>query len=75
MYVILPVYIAEMSPKESRGMLTSIIGPMFSIGIVISLCANVGFAKFSFGWRMAFVVVLFGLLYVIGMKFMPHTPR
>lgn len=74
--MVTPVYIVEISPKDSRGTLVSIIGPMFSIGVVIALCSNIGFAKFRLGWRMAFMVVLLlGVLFVIGMKFMPHTPR
>lgn len=72
----MPIYISEMSPKESRGTLTSIIGPMYNIGFLGSLCTNIAFSKFSLGWRMAIaVLVIFGLLFTVGMKFMPHTPR
>ena len=72
----MPVYIAEMTPKEIRGMMCSLIGPAFSVGISISLIANIGFAKFSLGWRVSIMIVgLVGLVYAIGMSIMPHTPR
>ena len=75
-YMVMPVYIAEMSPKEHRGTLASIIGQTFNLGILVALCLNVGFAKFCEGWRVAFaIVVLLGLIFTIGMLFLPHTPR
>ncbi len=76
MYVVMPVYISEVSPKEHRGMLASIIGPAYTGGILAALCLNIGFAKFPLGWRVAFMIsALLGLIYAVGMIFMPHTPR
>lgn len=71
-----PVYVAEVSPREFRGILGSLIGPMFNIGILLSLGVNAGFAKFLLGWRVVyFVGTVLGLVYAIGMTFMPNTPR
>ena len=75
-YMVMSVYIAEVSPKESRGMLGSTIGPTFMAGVTVALLANIGFAKFSIGWRLANVVLgIVGVIYAIGMAFLPYTPR
>ena len=72
----MPVYIAEMSPTEHRGKLTAIIGPGFHAGILFALISNIGFAKFPAGWRVAFsLIAVLGLIYAVGMLFLPHTPR
>ena len=70
------MYIAEMTPKESRGMLGSTIGFSFNLGLNIGLFSNIGFAKFGVGWRVAIAIeALLGLVFAVGMKFMPHSPR
>lgn len=74
--MVMPVYISEMSPKDHRGTLTSIIGPTFTFGILFGLALNVGAEKFSFGWRVTFgYIALAGLVYAVGMALHPHTPR
>lgn len=74
--MVMPVYLAEITPKESRGMLGSVIGPMYSLGLNIGLCTNIGYARFGIGWRMpTAVIAAVGLVFTIGMMFMPHTPR
>ena len=74
--MIMPVYIIEISPKAARGMLGSLIGPGYAIGVLIGLVANIGFAKFDLGWRVASAIeAVAGLVYVFGMMWMPHTPR
>ena len=71
-----PVYIVEMSPKESRGMLGSTIGFAFNLGVNIAFFANTGFTKLSIGWRMSTVITAaFAVIFAIGMNFMHHTPR
>ena len=73
--MVMSVYIAEMTPKESRGLLGAIIGPAFNMGSCLGLLANIGFAEFDLGWRLSIAVAgLVGLVYAIGMSFMPHTP-
>ncbi len=72
----MPVYIGEMSSKTKRGLMISLIGPGFAIGILIGLFANVGFARFEEGWRVASILLATtGLLYSVGFMWMPYTPR
>ena len=67
---------AEMTPKESRGMLTSAQGPLYSLGTILALLTNIGFAKFDVGWRIVFAVIAVSApVYAIVMKLMPHSPR
>ena len=75
-YVVVPVYIAEMSPKESRGMLVSLLGLIAGIGTVVGLCTNIGFSKFLLGWRLTSAVSgLSGLVYALTILWLPHSPR
>ena len=74
--VVVPVYIGEMSPKESRGMLVSLLSIVSGIGVVIGLCTNIGFSKFLLGWRLTSAVLgLGGLMYALTILWIPHTPR
>ena len=74
--MVMPVYIAEMSPKESRGMLGSTIGPTFNLGVNIAYFYNIGFSKVAIGWRIAIgLIAFFAAILAVGMNFMPHTPR
>ncbi len=76
LYAIMPVYLTEVTPKDSRGLLTSMIGPIFGLGFMVSLCTNIGWAKFDLGWRLSIGgLVVIGLVAVIGFKFIPHSPR
>lgn len=76
LYVVMPIYIAEMSPKDKRGQMVSIMGPGFAIGLLIGFCSNAGFVRFEEGWRVTCgVLALGGLLYAIGFLWLPHTPR
>lgn len=75
-FVAMPVYISEVSPKEHRGTLSSLIGHGYTGGMLIALCLNIGYAKFALGWRVSFAVLgLLGAVFAIGMLFVPHTPR
>ncbi len=70
------LYVVEISPKESRGMTSSIAGPGINFGYLTALLLNVGFEKFFVGWRVSVSIVFFlGLLYAAAMMFIPHTPR
>jgi MFS family permease len=75
-YMAMPVYISEVSPKEHRGVLFSSLSHTYTGGTFIALCLNIGYAKFDLGWRVSFMVLsAFGLIYAVGMLFVPHTPR
>lgn len=74
--MVMPVYISEISPKESRGMLTSLIGPGYAMGVLVALCTNIGFSRLRVGWRVATSIqALAGLLLSVGMILVPQTPR
>ena len=72
-----PLYISEISPKELRGMLTSVFNMMFGFGTICALATNVGFSRFFLGWRIAMTIpASVALVYAIGMVvWMPHTPQ
>ena len=75
-YMVMPIYISEISPKDSTGMLTSLIGHGYALGILAALCTNIGFSKFHIGWRVAMIIqALSGLLFAVGAKWIPRTPR
>ena len=75
--MVMPVYISEMTPKESRGMMGSTIGPAYILGTMIAYLINVGYAKFYMGWRVSIAVMaVVSLVFGLGMMtFIPHTPR
>jgi hypothetical protein len=76
MYMILPVYIAEISPKDIRGRLGSVIGPGLNIGIMLGAAFNIGYAKFPLGWRVASgTMAVLTAAFTVGVVFIPHTPR
>ena len=73
--MVMPVYIAEMSPKESRGILGSTMGFAYNLGVAIGFLANIGFTRFAIGWRISTVITAIAVIFAVGMSFMPHTPR
>lgn len=75
-YMVVPVYISETSPKEWRGMLTSLIGVGYAGGLLLGLSTNVAYSLFLLGWRVALAVHCAACLpFALGMKWMTHTPR
>ncbi len=75
-YVTMPIYISEMSPKDSRGMLLSLVGTGFGIGVFLAACTNIGFSQFHLGWRVVMICqACMGMMFAFGMKWMPHTSR
>ena len=75
-YAVMPVYLSEISPKESRGVIASMVGPMYAFGQVVSVCSNVGLAKFDLGWRVSIgASAVIALVFIIGARYLPHSPR
>ncbi len=71
-----PLYVCEISPKDSRGMLVSFFGVLYGLGILLAACANIGFSQFLPGWRVTLSILAFSvLLYAVGTLWLPHTPR
>lgn len=72
---IVPVYLSEMAPTESRGSLSSLNQLMITIGILASYLVNYAFADIE-GWRwMVGLAVVPSLILMIGVIFMPESPR
>lgn len=69
-----PLYIAEMSPPESRGALVSLNQLCITIGILIAYIVTYAFAAKA-DWRdmFAFAFIPIGLQF-IGLFFIPETP-
>lgn len=69
-----PLYIAEISPPESRGMLVSLNQLMITIGILISFIISYYFAAGK-DWRAMFAVAYIpALIQFCGLFFVSETP-
>ncbi|KAF3927941.1 hypothetical protein ABW20_dc0108418 [Dactylellina cionopaga] len=74
----IPTYQAECASTKNRGLLICIQGGVIAFGTLISYWLNYGVSGYagSFGWRfpIAFQIV-FGLMILVGMTFLPDSPR
>ncbi len=73
-----PLYIAEISPTKVRGTLVSLFQLMITIGILVSYFSDFLFADESdiTCWRpMFYVGVIPAVILLVGMVFMPESPR
>lgn len=73
-----PLYIAEISPAKSRGMLVSMFQLMITVGILVSYLSDLYFADESSlsCWRpMFYVGVIPALILFVGMLLVPPSPR
>ena len=73
-----PLYIAEISPTRVRGTLVSLFQLMITIGILVSYFSDFMFADESdiSCWRpMFYVGIVPALILLVGMIFMPESPR
>jgi MFS transporter, SP family, galactose:H+ symporter len=73
-----PMYIAEISPAHQRGALVSSFQLLITVGILVSYLSDLGFADESNmeSWRPMFLVgVIPAFILLIGMIFLPETPR
>ncbi|MDT4051970.1 sugar porter family MFS transporter, partial [Staphylococcus arlettae] len=72
---IVPVYLSEMAPTAQRGSLSSLNQLMITIGILSSYLINYALAPIE-GWRwMLGLAVVPSLILLIGVAFMPESPR
>ncbi len=73
-----PLYIAEISPTKVRGTLVSLFQLMITIGILVSYFSDFMFANEAdvTCWRpMFYVGVIPAIILLVGMIFMPESPR
>jgi len=75
---VVPMYIAEISPKRARGALVTLNQLMITIGILVSYITDYLLSNDANpqSWRWMFLVgFLPALVLLIGMIFLPETPR
>lgn len=73
-----PLYIAEISPTRIRGRLVSMFQLMITLGVLVSYLSDLFFADESTVscWRpMFYAGVLPALILLVGIFFMPESPR
>ena len=74
--MIVPTYIAELSPRQIRGGLVILQQLAISLGIFLSYILDYIFFSAGWGWRPMFAAaVIPGIALAVGMFFMTHTPR
>ena len=73
--LIVPLYIAEIAPPDTRGALVSLNQLMITIGILLSYIVGVAFTPIE-GWRYMFAAaVIPAAILGIGMFTLPESPR
>jgi sugar porter (SP) family MFS transporter len=71
-----PMYIAELVPERIRGGVVSFNQLMVTLGILAAYIVDWAFAPLPNNWRWMFgVTAIPGLALLIGMYFMPFSPR
>lgn len=72
---VVPIYLSEMAPARMRGALSSLNQLMIVIGILLAYLVDYAFS-FSGNWRLMFGLALLpAVVLLVGMYFMPETPR
>jgi sugar porter (SP) family MFS transporter len=73
--LIVPLYLSEIAPTEIRGAISSLNQLMITVGILLAFIVNALLAD-SGAWRwMLGLAVLPSVVLLVGMFFMPETPR
>ena len=75
---VVPMYIAEISPARERGALVTLNQLMITIGLLVSYITDYWLSDDNNpeSWRWMFFIGFFpGLVLLIGMFFLPETPR
>ncbi|MBQ6639448.1 MAG: sugar porter family MFS transporter [Saccharopolyspora sp.] len=74
--LVVPTYIAEMSPPKNRGALVSLHQFMVTVGILIAYLVGYGLAGEASGWRwMIGVAIAPAVLMFLGVLILPESPR
>ncbi len=70
-----PLYLAEVAPEHVRGAMISLYQLMITIGIFVAFLSDTAFS-YSGSWRwMLGVIVVPGILFLVGVLFLPESPR
>ncbi|RLM57816.1 polyol transporter 5-like [Panicum miliaceum] len=76
--IVAPVYIAEISPASTRGVLSSLLDMFVNVGILLSYVSNYAFAGLPahLGWRVMFAAGALPTVFLAaGVLAMPESPR
>lgn len=74
--MVTPVYITEISPSSKRGVLVTLSKLTLTASIPVAYGVDLAFAHAKLGWRPMFAVECIpGIIFALGMIFLPHTPR
>ncbi|WP_367607998.1 sugar porter family MFS transporter [Legionella sp. W05-934-2] len=70
-----PLYLAEISPKKTRGFIVTLNQLAITVGILFSYLVDYAFS-YQEAWRvMLFVGIVPALLLFVGMMYLPESPR
>lgn len=70
------LYIAEISPRERRGLLVTLYELMLVVGVMLGFSCSYAFANLPYGWTYTFGLVIPPALLQIGaLVFLPASPR
>ena len=70
-----PLYLAEIAPEKIRGAMISLYQLMITIGILVAFLSDTAFS-YSGNWRwMLGIIAIPGALFLIGVLFLPYSPR
>ena len=70
-----PLYLAEIAPEGIRGAMISLYQLMITIGILVAFLSDTYFS-YSGNWRwMLGIIAIPGVLFLIGVIFLPYSPR
>ncbi|XP_077442761.1 solute carrier family 2, facilitated glucose transporter member 12 [Stigmatopora argus] len=70
------LYIAEISPRERRGLLVTLYELMLVLGVMLGFGCSYAFAALPGGWAYTFgLVVPPALLQMVALAFLPPSPR
>ena len=74
--VLSPMYVAEVAPPKSRGMLVSIYQLAIVLGILCSFTINYGLHNLDNNWRWMFATgIVPSVVFFVGLFFIPESPR
>eukprot|EP00923_Selenidium_pygospionis_P007081 GHVN01012195.1.p1 GENE.GHVN01012195.1~~GHVN01012195.1.p1 ORF type:complete len:536 (+),score=47.08 GHVN01012195.1:145-1752(+) len=70
------VYVGETAPFQIRGLLVTMFQLFLTFGIVLAGLLNLALKYWEHGWRISYGGnILFSILMMIGMLFLPESPR
>ncbi len=74
--IVVPVYIAEVSPKGIRAMLVVLYSLQIGVGLCLAFVGGFAFTLTSLGWRLILAApAVPAFLQLLSMTFLPESPR